>query len=82
MGSLSTLKVFFPGKKCSLSFDKFFTITSNSSIKGNIDDSMSNYSIETSTSNGKSNLPNKFGTGNKKLTAHTFNGSINIVFNK
>ena len=57
-------------------------ITSNSSIKGNIDDSMSNYSIETSTSNGKSNLPNKFGTGNKKLTAHTFNGSINIVFNK
>ncbi len=59
-----------------------YFLTANSSIRGNIDDSMSNYSIETSTTNGKSNLPNKFGSGDKKLAAHTSNGSINIIFNK
>lgn len=61
---------------------KICLITSNSSIRGNIDDSMINYSIETSTSNGKTNLPDTFGTGEKKLIAHTSNGSITIIFNK
>ena len=53
---------------------------SNSSIIGIVHGSMSDFTIKIKTSNGKSNLPEQFGSGNKKLTASTSNGAINIEF--
>ena len=53
--------------------------TSNARISGTIRDAMDNYSIESSTSNGRNNLPNT-NSGNKKLVVRTSNSNIDIEF--
>lgn len=54
--------------------------TSQGSIKGRIEGSMKEYSIMSSTSLGKSNLPVRKNDGDKKLKAATSMGNINIDF--
>lgn len=53
--------------------------TSNGAIEGSVIGKISDFSITSRTTLGKNNLPNTNG-GNKKLTAETSNGSINIEF--
>ena len=53
---------------------------SNASIKGKIAGKTSDYTIKAKTSNAKSNLPEKSGTGSKGLVLDTSNGDIDIGF--
>ncbi len=55
--------------------------SSNGSIKGNIVGEEQDYSIRTSTSNGKCSPANRSG-GSKNLTCDTSNAEINIEFTK
>lgn len=58
--------------------------TSNGSIKGTILGNREDFTIESKTSNGKSNLPQNIShsmqKGDKKLTVETSNGSIDVIF--
>lgn len=54
--------------------------TSNASIIGNIAERSDAFTIVSHTSNGSSNLPGKWGKGNKLLNVKTSNGSIQINF--
>lgn len=53
--------------------------TSNASVSGTLRGTAADYAIESSTSNGKSNLENG-GCGEKQLTVKTSNGSITMEF--
>lgn len=53
--------------------------TSNGPIRGSINDSRDNFTIDSSTSNGSNNLGSG-GSGAKKLDADSSNASINIEF--
>ncbi|QSX06588.1 DUF4097 family beta strand repeat protein [Sedimentibacter sp. zth1] len=54
--------------------------TCNSSIKGFIDGKLTDFSIQSSTSNGKNNLPTSLELGDKQISCNTSNGSINVEF--
>jgi DUF4097 and DUF4098 domain-containing protein YvlB len=54
----------------------------NGDISGSVCGSMSDYSIESGTVNGKNNLPSDKEDGSKSLKAETVNGDINIQFIK
>ncbi|MEG1886770.1 MAG: DUF4097 family beta strand repeat-containing protein [Oscillospiraceae bacterium] len=54
--------------------------TSNGNISGEIDGKISDYSIKSITSNGKSNLPEILNGGNKVLYVKTSNSDIDINF--
>lgn len=56
--------------------------TSNSSIRGTIDGRRTDYSISSGTSNGDNNLPNGQSGGEKSISVHTSNGSIDFTFLK
>jgi DUF4097 and DUF4098 domain-containing protein YvlB len=54
--------------------------TSNGSIKGTLPGKLADYAITSKTSNGKSNLPEKSGSGMKTVVIETSNGSIDVGF--
>ena len=54
--------------------------TSNSGIDGSVKGSPEDYSVSSSTSNGKNSLKDHAGRGDRRLEAHTSNGSIHIRF--
>lgn len=56
--------------------------TANGPISGNLKGPMSDYTINSHTSNGSNNLPSYLTatTGNKSLEAHSANGSIYLTF--
>lgn len=54
--------------------------SSNGSVKGEIYGSISDFTIKTDTSNGRSNLPTHMRGGDKKLDISTSNGDISIDF--
>lgn len=54
--------------------------TKNGPIKGTVPGDMSDYSITAETSNGKSNLPERYTGGEKTLALHTSNGAIQVEF--
>lgn len=54
--------------------------TSNGSISGSIYGKQQDFSITSSSSNGKSNLPQSYSSGDKILYARTSNGKIDIDF--
>ena len=53
--------------------------TSNASIRGVLPGSRQDWQIDSGTSNGKNSLPASQ-PGQKPLSAHTSNGSIQITF--
>lgn len=55
--------------------------TSNSSIRGTLPGPQSAWHIDSGTSNGRNSLP-KQQPGEKPLSVHTSNGSIDLVFSK
>lgn len=57
-----------------------FLITSNNSIKGEIPGKLADYTVSSKTSNAKNNLPENMKSGDKKITANTSNGAIDITF--
>ena len=56
--------------------------SSNGAIKGTINDKIANYTIESKTSNGNSNLPSQVFGNEKTLNISTSNGSIDVNFTK
>lgn len=54
--------------------------TSNGRVTGTLPGSISDYTIESKTSNGKNNLPTQIQGGSKKLVVKNSNGEINIQF--
>lgn len=59
---------------------KFFT--QNGKINGDLLEKMSDFSITSSTSNGKNNLPANVSMGPQKMDVRSSNGDINIQFAK
>jgi len=54
--------------------------TSNSSVEGELDGKITDYTISAETSNGSSNLPSQMRGGNKILDIKTSNGNISVDF--
>ena len=54
--------------------------SSNGSITGSLAGAMKDYSIESHTSNGSSNLPEELGLGGRSLTVRTSNDRIDVGF--
>ena len=54
--------------------------TTNGKISGMVQGRLSDYSIESRTTNGKNNLPGSYHGGEKHLSAKTTNGTIAIEF--
>lgn len=63
-----------------ISSPDIFVETSNGAVKGSVLGGMSEYRIESRTSNGKSNLPSRKSDGAKSLKAITSNGVITVDF--
>lgn len=57
-----------------------FLITSNSGIRGTINDDLRTFNVRSRTMNGRSTLPSKMDGGTKDLTANTMNGNIDLYF--
>ena len=55
-------------------------VTTNGAIEGTILDRLEQYTIESRTTHGDSNLPNEYSGGSKSLVARTTNGDIAIDF--
>lgn len=54
--------------------------TSNGAIKGSVPGDLSDYSVTAQTSNGESNLPERYDGGEKTLQISTSNGAIQVEF--